>query len=130
MHDLSDSNVDFTALDYRALPPEQKDAVRRQILRDARQARSHLFAALMRALPGTLIGIAARSWQRLAAYHRRRKAAKALHALDDRLLRDMGIGRSEIWSVTRGRAYPSRRLRGPETRQPRCPLPAPHRCAA
>jgi uncharacterized protein YjiS (DUF1127 family) len=47
--------------------------------------------------------------RRLAAWCRQRRASRQLHALDDRMLRDMGIHRSHIDMIVRGVDCPHRR---------------------
>jgi uncharacterized protein YjiS (DUF1127 family) len=47
--------------------------------------------------------------RRLAAWRRQRLASRQLHALDDRMLRDMGIHRSHIDMIVRGVDRPHRR---------------------
>ena len=53
-----------------------------------------------------------RLWYGLARWYRRRLAIKRLHSLDDRMLRDIGISRSEIEYVTATGTYDRHRGRG------------------
>jgi uncharacterized protein YjiS (DUF1127 family) len=49
--------------------------------------------------------------RRLAAWRQQRRASRQLHALDDRMLKDMGIQRSHIEMIVRGVDRPHRRGR-------------------
>jgi uncharacterized protein YjiS (DUF1127 family) len=108
----TNADIDFARLDYRALTAAQQDAVRQRVMLTAREERSRAFALLFTAIGSGIARLAAQGWRRLALRSRRRKAAEALQALDDRMLRDVGIGRSEIWSVTCGCKDATRRPRG------------------
>jgi uncharacterized protein YjiS (DUF1127 family) len=48
-----------------------------------------------------LISMPARLWTRMAHVHRDRRAVAELQALDDRMLKDIGISRGQILSVVR-----------------------------
>lgn len=77
---------------------------------DAKIARSRGAAARRRAL--VVAAILSRWWRTLRCWDQRRHAIAALHALDGRMLKDIGIERSEIESVVRGLGCdPSRRSR-------------------
>ena len=91
--------IDFSVLDFRRLPAEQRAAVRRLAL-----ARAH--AARRQALQETLGGIAV-FLRKLAVtsahWHKamrmrlaRRRAAAELRSLNDRELKDIGVCRCEI----------------------------------
>lgn len=94
--------IDFSMLDYRQLPAEQRAAVRRLAL-----ARAH--AARRQALQDTLDGIAVflrkvavmtvRWHKALRARLDKYKAAAELRSLDDRLLKDIGVCRCEINAI-------------------------------
>jgi len=47
-------------------------------------------------------GFLAKAWRALVRWHRLRMGAAELQALDNRMLKDIGIERSEIDSVVRG----------------------------
>jgi uncharacterized protein YjiS (DUF1127 family) len=91
--------IDFSVLDSRQLPAEQRAAVRRLAL-----ARAH--AARRQALQEMLAGMAAflRKLVRLTVlWHKtlrarlvRHRAAAELHSLNDRELKDIGVCRCEI----------------------------------
>lgn len=46
--------------------------------------------------------------RRYAEYRRQRRACRELHALDDRILKDMGVYRSQITTIVRGLESPYR----------------------
>ena len=49
------------------------------------------------------------AWQACVKWHARRTAAHHLASLDDRMLQDIGISRSEVESaIARGRSHPNR----------------------
>jgi uncharacterized protein YjiS (DUF1127 family) len=91
--------IDFSKLDYRQLPPEQRIVVRRLAL-----ARAH--AARRQALQETLAGIAvflrtlvvtSALWhEAMRVRLARRRAAGELRSLNDRELKDIGVCRCEI----------------------------------
>jgi uncharacterized protein YjiS (DUF1127 family) len=103
-------------IDYRSLTPEQWQRARQQILSRAQAARAQVLRDLagsvvhpLRAALGSVAAVAeaviakASNWWRAYALWRERKAAaRELHALDDRTLKDMGVSRSEIEWVVRG----------------------------
>ena len=82
-------------------------------LRRTRQERSQMFAKLSRHAavglaqlvrePVTIAGdIGLSTWRRIVRWHLRRAAVRDLMSLDDRLLRDIGLRRSDIHSVVYG----------------------------
>jgi uncharacterized protein YjiS (DUF1127 family) len=107
----------------RTLTPEQWAELTRRVTREAHAARAQSLQALYRAvfrslraagaavrrLAGAslrLLAVTVGTWW--AAYHawlERRRAVRALGALDDRALKDMGVHRSEIESVVLGRSW-------------------------
>jgi uncharacterized protein YjiS (DUF1127 family) len=85
---------------------EQQLHVRRLIIAEARMARARALRKLLRGLQGmaqraTVLLVA--GWRAVALWRKRRRAVRELGALDDRTLRDIGLGRSEIESAVRGR---------------------------
>lgn len=54
----------------------------------------------VRHLPDT-IGLLAFAWSALCRWHRRQAAVRRLNALDDHMLKDIGISRGEIDSLVR-----------------------------
>jgi uncharacterized protein YjiS (DUF1127 family) len=108
------SDGDF---DYRKLTPEQWVELKQCIMREAHAARAQSLRALYRPVLGCLrsagvgwryLSSTAGKW--LAAYDawlERKRAVRALGALDDRSLKDMGLHRSEIESVVFGRRPPA-----------------------
>jgi uncharacterized protein YjiS (DUF1127 family) len=108
--------TDEMFIDYSNLTPEQWQRARQQILSRAQAARAQALrdlassvVHLLRAALGSGAAVAkaviakASKWLRAYALWRERKAAaRELHALDDRTLKDMGVSRSEIEWVVRG----------------------------
>jgi uncharacterized protein YjiS (DUF1127 family) len=106
--------------DFKSLSSEQWERTRRQIIARAEAARAQalgeLFAAVLyglwtgaraagalaRFVGGAVIATAGKGWRAYALWRERKAAARELHALDDRTLKDLGINRSEIEWVVRG----------------------------
>jgi uncharacterized protein YjiS (DUF1127 family) len=105
--------IDFATLDYARLSAGQREAVMQEALRRGKACRAEALRAAYAAI-GTW---GRRTVAGLLAWRRDRAAARALRRLDDRLLKDIGIARSEIASVvalgktdrTRQAARPARR---------------------
>lgn len=69
-----------------------------------------LIDAVGRGVRATLAGITAglRGLTKAARQHRRRRAGlRALRALNDRLLRDIGLTRADLWAVSNGTYLPA-----------------------
>src|SRR6266566_1599160 len=100
--------IDVDAFDYKGLPPEQWDRLRRQAMHRAHLARGRALraaaaSALIRAVAAATIAAARKWWRAYALWRERKAAVRELHALDDRTLRDIGVNRSEIEWVVYGR---------------------------
>jgi uncharacterized protein YjiS (DUF1127 family) len=109
--------IEFATFDPSQLTPEQWGHFKRRVRRNAQAARAQAMRDLAsgmlsivqaaarsgRCIVSLLAGRAANlfsdSWQAYAIRRERRAAVRALSALDDRMLRDIGLGRSEIESV-------------------------------
>jgi uncharacterized protein YjiS (DUF1127 family) len=108
------SDGDF---DYRKLTPEQWAELKQCIMREAHAARAQSLRALYRPVLGSsrsagiawryLSSTAGKWWAAYDARLERKRAVRALCALDDRSLKDMGLHRSEIESVVFGRRPPA-----------------------
>jgi uncharacterized protein YjiS (DUF1127 family) len=110
-----------TFIDYSNLTPEQWQRARQQILSRAQAARAQVLRDLagsvvypLRAALGSgaavaeaVIAKASKWWRAYALWRERKVAARELHALDDRTLKDIGVSRSEIEWVVRG-PHPTR----------------------
>ena len=99
------NHINLSALEWRRLTPEQRLRFTRLIVAQARVARARAIHDLLR-LP---LGLARRAaaavaagWRAGARWRQRRQAIRELGALDDRTLRDLGLGRSEIEAAVDG----------------------------
>jgi uncharacterized protein YjiS (DUF1127 family) len=98
----------------RRLTPEQWAELSQRVAREAHAARAQSLRTSLRALFGFLRRpgvparlVAAAAWEWWTAYGtwlERRRAVRALGALDDRSLKDMGMHRSEIESAVLGQS--------------------------
>ena len=108
-------------IDYRSLTPERQGP-RQNLIRRGQAARAQALhdlgdagmgtlpaaagggAAIIRALAKAVVAAAGKWWRAHTIRRIRIAAIRELHALDDRMLRDIGVSRSEIeWVVVRGR---------------------------
>ena len=107
-------------IDYRSLTRERQgprqnlirrgQAARAQALHDlggavlrALQAAAGGGTAVIRALAKAVLAAAVKWWRAYVVRRGRNAAVRELHALDDRMLRDIGLSRSEIeWVVVHG----------------------------
>src|SRR5256885_16460441 len=94
---------------FNELTYEQWERRKRQIIRRAEVARAQALRGLVGAVLRELrtaawtVAASAGKWWRAYALRRERNAAgRELHALDDRMLKDIGINRSEIVWVDGG----------------------------
>jgi uncharacterized protein YjiS (DUF1127 family) len=87
---------------WTRMTPEQQLRVRRLIVAQARLARDRALRELLRRPLRLLWHAACALWRAAARWMARRQAVRELHALDDRSLRDIGLGRSEIEAAVRG----------------------------
>jgi hypothetical protein len=86
--DYDNSRANLTREEHLALVAEARQV--------RAEAAAEAFAAAGRWLKRLFTG--------LADAHRRRKAYAELSSLDDRMLRDMGLNRGELWAAVDGRA--------------------------
>jgi uncharacterized protein YjiS (DUF1127 family) len=96
------------------LPPEEWDRFKRDLSGRVHEARQQAIRAAGRGLANAVLAFArliadtiAGRWAAFARQRERWAAIRELHALDDRTLRDIGLGRSEIESAI---VDPERRL--------------------
>jgi uncharacterized protein YjiS (DUF1127 family) len=83
----ADDEFDRLLRNYRSLDPEQRERLARQVVERARAYRAATIRGLVR-------------W--FADWMRRRAAVARLQSFDDRMLKDIGIHRSEIEAVVHG----------------------------
>ena|SRR5436190_17244053 len=74
-------DLDTLIRNYRTLRPAQQDRVRAQLVQRAHDLRAQALRGL---------------FERFMAWRKRRAAVTQLQVLDDRMLKDMGLGRGEI----------------------------------
>ena len=92
----------LSPLAWTRMTPERQLRVRRLIVAQAQLARDRALRELLLRPPRALWHAACTLWGAAAKARARRRAARELHALDDRSLRDIGLGRSEIEAAVRG----------------------------
>ena len=107
-----------TSFDFKNLTSDQWERTKRRIISRAEASRAQalrdLFAAVLhglrtagrgaaaltRIVGAAVIATAGKWWRAYAFWRERKAAARELHALDDRTLKDLGVNRSEIeWVV-------------------------------
>ena len=124
-------------VDGQRLSPEQWDSLKSETIVRAREARSQVlrdFLAWLAQRGGALVR---QSRDVYSAWRNRRAAVRELQGLDNRMLRDMGIARSEIeWLVAGGEENSATQRRAVTARKPavqgaaRKPATANHKRAA
>lgn len=103
----------------RRLAPEEWDRLKRHLIEVAQDARTQAFRNVAngilsgsrtvarsawrgtRVLADHALGAAGKRWSAYRLWRERRAAIRALGELDDRMLKDIGLGRSEIASAIR-----------------------------
>jgi uncharacterized protein YjiS (DUF1127 family) len=88
--------------DQRRLSAEQWDHFKDSAREARTQAMHDLLRGVLRSLRAVVVSgwnVTRRGWRAYAARRARNAAIRELGALDDRMLRDIGLGRSEIESV-------------------------------
>lgn len=95
-------NLRLSISAWTRMTPEQQLRVQRLIIVQAELARARALRELLRRPLQLLWHGACLLWRATAKALARRRAVRELRALDDRSLRDMGLGRSEIEAAVRG----------------------------
>jgi len=105
---MPDQDFDILSIDYRALMPQQQEAYRYLAIRRAEAARIEVIrdafkelSSGLRAVAAVCAGMVRAGWTAYRTWRLRRIAEAELRGLDDRMLRDLGISRSEITSLVR-----------------------------
>ena len=110
----------------RKWPPERWQYLMPEVTREAHTARTQAMREFIGWLAeGTVtatrrtVGLLRRGADDYRAWRTRRAAVRELQSLDNRMLRDMGIARSEIeWLVAGGEESAAARKRAVATRKP------------
>ena len=107
------NDIQFWAFDGRQLTAEEWQHFKRCAQEANIQARRELLLGVLSLLRGAVAGawravrvsadwigaVASKRWHAHVAARERKRAIRELGALDDRMLKDIGLGRSEIESV-------------------------------
>ena len=89
-----DKELDMQLRCYRMLTPMQRAEVKRRVIARAHACRAEAIKGMFRQMLGWIA---------------RRAAMAQLHALDDRMLKDIGINRGDIENAARGVDLPEHR---------------------
>lgn len=107
-------------VDGRRLSPGQWDSLKSDTIARAREARSQVLRDFLAWLAQRAGALVRQTSDAYSAWRNRRAAIRELQGLDNRMLRDMGIGRSEIeWLVAGGEEGPAAQSRAVAVRKPR-----------
>jgi uncharacterized protein YjiS (DUF1127 family) len=103
---LTNEEIDLCKLDYRTMTPAEREAFRREVVRRAHAARDaemranfrRIWSALPNPRGAVQAGIATlrNLWSAFLENRKRKIAVSTLMSLDDHMLKDMGLSRSEI----------------------------------
>ena len=97
--------------EFHKLTPAQRDIVVRRVIREAKAARAQAlrdaFRAVVRRIGAFAVAFGA-LWRRYQRRRGERIAAARLYAMDDHMLKDIGIRRGEIEFAVSGREDPTR----------------------
>jgi uncharacterized protein YjiS (DUF1127 family) len=106
---LTDDEIELGTFDWRVLTPDEREALRQWAIRRGLAERDAVIRATFRGMWSRLRslanvvqagGAAALNWWPSYLVNRKRKiAVTELLALDDRVLKDIGVSRSEILAV-------------------------------
>lgn len=110
------------------IPDPRKAELDRTFYQERRRLRAQAFRTVF---GGAARAVGAAALRGIRSFKRRRDERAAYHelaALDDRMLRDIGIERHEIWNVVRGEPRPARETEtGTQRRRRGRPVPGARR---